>query len=293
VSEILRREDGRVYGVQFRDRLTGATGRRTAKLVINATGAWAPITAGLGGLSPEAARIRPGKGVHVFLDRRLTNYAIITSAVDGRQVFLLPWQNMSVLGTTDDDYYGDLDEVLATEDEVRYLFQAVESVFPSIRDARAIGTWGGVRPTLWGWGVNEDALSREHQVVDHEAHGLDGLYSMIGGKLASYRLFSEEMSDIAARRLGVEVACRTHLTPLPGGEQTVDPMRLVLEGGMEAVTATRLEYRHGARSLRVLERMQRAPEEAAVVCPCEPVTEAEIRYVVENEFAVRPEGENG
>jgi glycerol-3-phosphate dehydrogenase len=289
VTQILRRDDGRVYGVAFRDRQTGATGRRTGRLVINATGAWAPITAGLGGLAPEAARIRPGKGVHVFLDRRLTNYAILTTAVDGRQVFLLPWQNMSVLGTTDDDYYGDLDEVLATEDEVRYLFQAVESVFPSIRDARAIGTWGGVRPTLWGWGVNEDALSREHQVVDHAAHGSDGLYSMIGGKLASYRLFSEEMSDVAAKRLGVQVSCRTHLTPLPGGELSVDPMRLVIEGGMEAVTAKRLEYRHGSRSLRVLERMQRAPEEAAVVCPCEPVTEAEIRYVVENELAVSVE----
>ena len=76
--------------------------------------AWAPLTATLGGLAPETTAIRPGKGIHVFLDRRLTNYAIITSAVDGRQVFLLPWQNMSVLGTTDDDYYGDLDDVLAT-----------------------------------------------------------------------------------------------------------------------------------------------------------------------------------
>jgi glycerol-3-phosphate dehydrogenase len=55
---------------------------------------------------------------------------------------------------------------------------------------------------------------------------------------------------------------------------------------MEAVTAKRLEYRHGSRSLRVIERMQRAPEEAAVVCPCEPVTEAEIRYVVQHELAV-------
>ena len=60
----------------------------------------------------------------------------------------MPWQNLSVLGTTDDDYYGDLDDVLATGDEVRYLFQAVERVFPSIREARAIGTWGGVRPTI-------------------------------------------------------------------------------------------------------------------------------------------------
>jgi len=285
VTDILRREDGRVFGVRYRDRLTGETGRCTAKVVVNATGAWAPITASLGGLPIHSARVRPGKGIHVFLDRRLTNYAIIASAVDGRQVFLLPWQNMSVLGTTDDDYYGDLDEVVATTDEVRYLIEAVEGVFPAVRTARAIGTWGGVRPTLWGWGVNEDELSREHQVVDHAQHGADGLYSMIGGKLASYRLFSEELSDVVARRLGVTSACRTHESPLPGGEQTVDPMQLVIDGGLEAVTATRLEYRHGARSLRVLERMQRDPREAAVVCPCEPVTEAEVRYVVEHEWA--------
>lgn len=286
VTEILRRSDGRAYGVRYRDRISGQSGVRTARLLVNATGAWAPLTASLSGLPAQAARIRPGKGIHVFLDRRLTNYAIATRAIDGRQVFLMPWQNMSVLGTTDDDYYGDLDEILATEDEVRYLMQAVESVFPAIRSARAIGTWGGVRPTLWGWGTNEDELSREHEIVDHGAQGADGLYSMIGGKLASYRMFAEQMTDVVARRLGNHNACRTHTAPLPGGEASVDPMRLVVDGGMEAVTATRLEYRHGARSLRVLERMQRNPSEAAVVCPCEPVTEAEVRYVIDQELAV-------
>jgi len=286
VSEILRRDDGRAYGVRYRNRVTGETGRLTARLVVNATGAWAPITAGFGGLSRDTTPIRPGKGIHVFLDRRLTNYAIVAKSIDGRQVFLLPWQNMSVLGTTDDDYYGDLDDVIATRDEVEYLFQAVERVFPMVRYARAIGTWGGVRPTLFGYGSNEDQLSREHQIIDHADHGADGLYSMIGGKLASYRLFAEEMTDVLARRLDNRQPCRTHSSPLPGGDEAVDPMRLVLDGGMEAVTATRLEYRHGGRSLRVLERMQRNPREAAVVCPCEPVTEAEIRYVVDNECAV-------
>jgi glycerol-3-phosphate dehydrogenase len=285
VTEILRREDGGVYGVRFRDRLSGETGQRTARVVVNATGAWAPITTSLGGLAPNAARIRPGKGIHIFLDRRLTNYAIITHAIDGRQVFLLPWQNMSVLGTTDDDYYGDLDHVVATSDEVSYLFQAVERVFPAVRSARAIGTWGGVRPTLYEWGPNEDELSREHQVVDHREHGADGLYSMIGGKLASYRLFAEEMTDGIAARLGNNAARRSHVSPLPGGDEQVDPMQLVVQGGMEAVTASRLEYRHGGRSLRVLQRMLQQPREAAVVCTCEPVTEAEIRYVIEEEFA--------
>jgi len=285
VTDLVRREDGRVTGVRFRDRMTGAAGTRTARVVVNATGAWAPITAALGGLGSDAARVRPGKGIHVFLDRRLTNYAITANAIDGRQVFLLPWQNMSVLGTTDDDYYGDLDRVVATGDEVRYLFEAVARVFPSVWQARAIGTWGGVRPTLYAWGPNEDELSREHEIVDHAVHGAPGLYSMLGGKLASYRQFSEEMTDVVVRRLRVQASCRTHTTPLPGGDEQVDPMHLVVRGGMEAVTATRLEYRHGGRSLRVLERMLKDPREAAVVCPCEPVTEAEIRYTVAHELA--------
>src|SRR5690606_27192976 len=259
----------------YRDRLTGESGSMTARVVVNATGAWAPLTAALGGLESRGARVRPGKGIHVFLDRRLTNYAVVATAIDGRQVFLLPWQNMSVLGTTDDDYYGDLDDVVATSDEVRYLFQAVERAFPAVRTARTLGTWGGVRPTLYEWGPSEDELSRDHRVVDHAAEGADGLYSMVGGKLASYRLFAEEMTDVIARRLGSERRCQTHLLPLPGGEEQIDPMRLVLDGGMEAVTATRLEYRHGARSQRIVERMRRNPREAAVICPCEPVTEAE------------------
>ena len=285
VTEVLRRPDGGVRGVRFKDRSSAESGTRTGRVVVNATGAWAPITASLAALEPNTARVRPGKGIHVFLDRRLTNYAVLATAIDGRQVFLLPWQNMTVLGTTDDDYYGDLDDVVATGDEVRYLVQAVARVFPSVKHARAIGTWGGVRPTLWGWGVNEDRLSREHEIVDHAEDGADGLYSMIGGKLASYRIFAEQMSNVVAARLGNTAEVRTHVAPLPGGDVSVDPIELAVKSGIEAVSAARIEYRHGGRALRVIERIKREPREARVVCSCEPVLEAEVRYVVENELA--------
>ncbi len=285
VTEILRGEGGKAIGVRWRDLLTGEVGETRAKIVVNATGAWAPLTATLAGLEPKAARVRPGKGIHVFLDRRLTNYAVVATAIDGRQVFLLPWQNMSVLGTTDDDYYGDLDEVVANGDEVRYLTQAVARVFPAVLHARAIGTWGGVRPTLYAWGKNEDSLSRDHKIVDHAEHGIENLFSMIGGKLASYRIFAEEMSDVIAKKLGNTTPCRTHVSKLPGGDESIDPSVLERGGLVAPMTAVRLEYRHGSRALRVLERMQREPREASVVCECEPVTEAEIRYVVEHELA--------
>ncbi len=285
VTELLRGEGGTIIGVGFHDRVTGETGRRTARVVVNATGAWAPLTTAIGGIETRAARLRPGKGIHVFFDRRLTNYAIAASAIDGRQVFLEPWQNVSVIGTTDDDFYGSPDDCVATTDEVRYLVQAVARVFPSITTARAIGTWAGVRPTIYEWGPNEDALSRDHRVVDHASEGADGLYSMIGGKLASYRLFAEDMTDTIAARLGNGVRATTHSAKLPGGESIVDPLALALKHELDPVVVTRLEYRHGTRAERVIEQMQKDPRQAQIICPCEPVTVAEVRYAVEHEWA--------
>ncbi len=275
------------YVVAARDALTQERVRVRARAVVNATGAWSPVTAALGGLPQARVRVRPGKGIHVVLDRRVTNYGILSEAIDGRQVFLEPWQNVSVLGTTDDDYFGDLDDVRATSEEVRYLVQGVARVFPSVRTARAIGTYAAVRPTLYAYGPNEDALSRDHEVVDHAVDGAPGIYSMIGGKLASYRLFAQELSDrVAAKDFDVRVPCATHLRPLPGGSgPPTDAFGLAERHGLTPVAARRLIYRHGGRSLRIVERMAQTPSERDVTCACEPVVEAEVRHVIAHEFA--------
>ncbi|WP_438034088.1 glycerol-3-phosphate dehydrogenase/oxidase [Sorangium sp. So ce204] len=286
VERIERREDtGEVVAVRYRDRTTGEGGRLRTSTVVNATGAWSPITSSLAGLPAASSRVRPGKGVHVVFDRRLTNYAIMARTIDGRQIFLEPWENMSVIGTTDDDFYGDLDQVRATSEEVRYLVQGIARVFPQIHEARAIGTFAGVRPTLYAFGPTEDALSREHQIVDHAAHGAPGLYSMIGGKLASFRLFAEEMTDVLSRRFDLGARCVTHTTALPGGDRAVDALALSRRMEIDAVAARRLVYRHGSRALRIEERVRQRPREAATVCPCEPVIEAEVRYVLRHELA--------
>jgi glycerol-3-phosphate dehydrogenase len=190
------------------------------------------------------------------------------------------------LGTTDDDFYGDLDDVRATSDEVRYLVEGVATVFPAVKTARAIGTTAGVRPTLYEYGPGEDALSRDHRVVDHAKDGAPGLYSMIGGKLASYRIFAEQMTDVLVARLERSASpCRTHIAPLPGGERSVSRRALGERLGIDAVAATRLVYRHGARSEAIAERVAARPEEATVVCACEPVIEAEVRHVIREEWA--------
>jgi glycerol-3-phosphate dehydrogenase len=285
VEKVERDDNGAVRAVRYRDKHTGEAGRITAQVVVNATGAWAPITASLGGLAAKRARVRPGKGIHVVFDRRLTNYAVMSQTIDGRTIFIEPWQNMSVIGTTDDDYYGDLDNVVATSEEVRYLVEGIARVFPGVRKGRIIGTYAGVRPTLYEYGKMEDALSRDHEIVDHAEHGADGLYSMIGGKLASYRLFAEEMVDILAQRFDLALKCATHISALPGGDRAVDAVALGAALRVDAVSARRIGYRHGSRAERIVERVKRKRSEANTVCICEPVIEAEVRYALQNEFA--------
>src|SRR5207245_275941 len=124
-------------------RLTGRLEEVRARCVFNAGGPWAPKIAALAGVE---VKIRPGKGVHVTLDRRLSNYGIICKAVDGRDVFVMPHEDSSIVGTTDDDFYGDPDDLYVTSDEVEYLLQAVEHTFPAVRQARVLRAWAGVRP---------------------------------------------------------------------------------------------------------------------------------------------------
>src|SRR5512136_296781 len=114
----LVREQGRVVAVRFRDAVTGEHGEARAGVVVNATGGWSPR---FGRANGFAVPMRPGKGVHLSLDRRQSNYGVICTAVDGRQMFLMPHETESIIGTTDDDFFGDPDDLDATADEVEYL----------------------------------------------------------------------------------------------------------------------------------------------------------------------------
>jgi glycerol-3-phosphate dehydrogenase len=275
-------EDGAVTGVRTLDRLTGVASEYTARVVVNATGAWGPITAALAGLEGKV-KLRPGKGVHLILDRPVTDVAVLVDAIDGRQIFIEPWENTSLIGTTDDDTYADLDDLPVTTDEVRYLVEGVEQVLPRVREARIVGTTVGARPTLYKYGTMEDALSREHEILDHAKDGARGLYSLVGGKLASYRMFAQEAADLIAPTLGNSTHGTSHTSPLPGGDRTLEPAVLAERFGISRHAATRLISRHGARAEAVLG--DGGPRATVTVCRTEPVLAGEIRYAVKVEGA--------
>ena len=98
---------GKVLGVRYRA-ADGALVEARARVVINAAGPWVPQLCALAGVD---VRLRPAKGIHIVYDRRISNFAVAAEAVDGRQLLLIPHGPFSILGTTDDDYYGALDRV--------------------------------------------------------------------------------------------------------------------------------------------------------------------------------------
>ncbi len=279
VVGFVRASDGRVLGAEVEQ-----DGRRfvlRARVVLNASGPWSPRVAALAGVT---VKLRPGKGVHLTLDRRISNYGVICTAVDGRQIFVYPHEQSSIIGTTDDDYYGDPDHIPITRDEVEYLFQGIESIFPSIRRARVVRAWAGVRPTLWKYGRTEDALSREHALIDHADHGAPGLYSLVGGKLASYRVMAEETTDVLSRALHRFARCRTHEEPLPGGEGVPDVAELAAEHRFPEWTVSRCVYRHGKLADRILAAAHDEPWLRSMLCPCEQVTYAEAVWCLREEL---------
>jgi len=283
VTELLFTDGGRtVRGARVRDLLDGREWDVEARLVVNAGGPWADRVASLADVQ---VAMRPGKGVHVTFERRIGNYGMILEGKDGRTMFLVPHGAETIVGTTDDDYYGDPSHVdlEITSDEVAYVIEATARALPQARRWRPLRAWAGVRNTLFEWGVEADDLSRRHEILDHEARdGVAGLLSVVGGKLAAFRQQSEEAVDLVLRKLGrPHVACTTGAEPLPGAEPEPDFLALAREIPLPPASLERIWRRLGSRLRVALQTTD--PEELAPLCRSEAVTAAEIRYAVKVE----------
>jgi len=272
----LLRDGGKVIGVRYRGS-DGATSEARAKVVVNAAGPWVPEISRMAGADVQ---LRPAKGIHIVYPHRISNFSIIAESVDGRDVLMVSHAGFTLLGTTDDDFYGDLDSVDVLDDEVDYLLQAFERVFPAIRAYRPVRTTTGVRPTLFKWRRYEDELSRRYEVIDHSPEGAEGFVTIAGGKLSMYRLMAEQTSDLVCRKLGHQAPCVTATRPLPGNESELEPAaELARRSGISALAAMKLQSRQGSNAAAVVKDAR----SGRMVCRCEPITEAELVHAARHE----------
>lgn len=195
----LRTTEGRVSGVRLVDQLTLHSYEVRARVVVSATGAWTDqLRAELGA---EAA-IRPLRGSHlVFPFWRLPVACTLSffHPRDRRPVFIFPWEGTTVVGTTDLDHAEDLNrEAAITEQEVGYLLEAVAYALPGSALTRADiqCTWAGVRPVVGGSASDPSKEKREHAIWDDQ-----GLISVAGGKLTTFRLIALDVLKVAATYL--------------------------------------------------------------------------------------------
>lgn len=204
--DALEMSGDRVSGVQLRDLVGGHYLSAKAKVVVNATGAWADrLRESLAG----EKKVRPQRGSHIVLAPGrlpMSEAVIFMHADDGRPLFIYPWEGRTVVGTTDIDHRDDLDvEASITSQELDYILRGVNSQFPDEKIGRAdiIATFSGVRPIVAsGGGLDPSKERRDHSVWDNS-----GLITVTGGKLTTFRLIALDVLAAARPYLpGVEMA---------------------------------------------------------------------------------------
>lgn len=198
-QELLKNDQGQIVGVLANDQETTENFTINAKVVVSATGAWADkFRKQLG----AKAQIRPLRGSHLVVPSwRLSVAQSVTlkHPDDGRSMFMYPWEGMTVIGTTDlDNPEVDKTEPHITRDEVEYLLNAANTLFPSVNlvESDVVSTFAGVRPIVSSGALNPSSEKRDHSIWDD-----NGLVTVSGGKLTTFRLIALDVLKAASNYL--------------------------------------------------------------------------------------------
>lgn len=294
VEEVVRDRRGALAGVKVRDLLTGRVVTLGARVVVNATGPWVDELRALAGVSERGPRIlRRTKGIHCLLPR-LTDHAIYHATSDDRMIFVIPWRELSLVGTTDTDFEGDLDRLWATGDEVRYLLGEVRKALPDPRVAleRVVYTYAGVRPLSYEEGKRESDVSRAHKVIAEEG---GRFLSITGTKLTCFRSLAAELGNQVVRTLGRRVPGRTDRLTLDGVDAEagsveartwLDVSAEIASSGLSRETLETLVTTYGRAYGRVIDLAGKVAGGAERLCPSNPEIVAQLHAAVQDELAV-------
>jgi len=282
VDELLLR-DGTAAGVRCTDVLSGDEFEVRAANVINATGVWADqIRPDELQDEEDVPRIRPSRGTHItFASEDLPlNVGAIVPAGGGRSIFALPWLGRTLIGTTDNDYEGELEHVPPSDDDVEYLLDAVNAYFEtSLGRADITGAYAGVRPLIATGDPKKSVdISRKAELYETSS----GLVTITGGKLTTWRRMAKMAMDRIVEREAREAPCHTHEIPL--GQPAAEEDLAAPEGVSEATLAL-LAHRYGHAARDVLALASEDERLAQPISPDLPDLMAEVVIAVRKEQA--------
>jgi glycerol-3-phosphate dehydrogenase len=283
VAEILD-DDGRAAGVACIDAESGERFEVRAPNVVNATGVWADrIRPDELLTEEEIPRIHPSRGTHVTLstdDLDIGTAACIVPAEGERTIFALPWYGRALIGTTDNDYEGDIDHVPPSPDDVEYLLGAVNSYFElDLGPANLTGGYAGVRPLISSGDPKKSVdISRRAELYETSS----GMLTITGGKLTTFRRMAAMVVDRITERDGREAECRTDDIPLG---MTARPDDLETRAELPEGASDQLAFRYGHAARNVLDVCDERPELAEPIVPGHPDLMAEVVVAARHEQA--------
>jgi len=281
---------GRVHGVLLRDQLSGRDARVDAAWVINCSGPWADRVCQRSSIRMSKPMLGGVRGSHIVIPRfsGSPNAAVYTEAVDGRPIFILPWNDQVLVGTTEVADSNDPGKTVPSAEEISYLVRSVAQLFPKakITAQNVKYSFAGVRPLPYSPGNSPSAVTRKHILHDHADDGAGRMISVIGGKLTTAASLARE----CARKIGLEVAEPGTIAIGPG--PALDPMLddAVLEiariGAVSEESARGMLEWHGKRAADIARMALISAELRAPICPHTSHVIAEVVEAYRREYAV-------
>jgi len=258
-------ERGSIRGLQARDRQTGEDFLIQCRFIINAAGIWSGQIAGMAGATLEMVY---SKGSLIVLNQRLVNSVVNRCRPPANGDILVPHGPALIIGTTAQPVR-DLEDPAPDPAEIDLLLSEGEKVIPQISHSRAIRAYSGIRPLMGAGEFEEDIrkVSRDFLLVDHgEVDQIEGFFSIIGGKLTTYRLMAERTVDALCKKMGHKNPCRTAEKPLPFPS----------------------EYSFGdaGSKLRRIAESKGYPESEQILCECELVSKSELLHDIQHHAQV-------
>ncbi|GGL05936.1 glycerol-3-phosphate dehydrogenase [Salinibacterium xinjiangense] len=290
----LLRNGSRVTGVQYTDSITGERHSVHGRVVMNAAGPWIDrLLTDVGGV--EAPRFIGGsKGSHIIVapfPGAPHDVVYYESQADGRLVLVIPWMDRYLIGCTDNLYDEEPDSARAEQSEIDYLLHEVNTLVPGAKltTGDVLYTYSGVRPLPYAPGVPEWKIPRSHIIHDHADEGVEGLFTVIGGKLTTFRQLSEDAVDLTLRSLGLKKTKTITLTsPLPGARVAnyeAFSKAFISTGGVPPLSAKRLLALYGVRAADIAALANDDAGLLEVVDEKSGALAAEVVFAIDKEFA--------
>ncbi len=273
--------NSRAGGVLVRERIGGGEFELQADNVVNATGVWADrIRPDELYQEEEVPRIRPSRGTHITIsqDDLPVRAGAIVPAGGGRTIFVLPWLGRTLVGTTDNDYDGELEHVPPSADDIDYLLGACNEFFAtSLGMGDITGAYAGVRPLISSGDPKKSVdISRKAELYETSS----GLVTITGGKLTTWRRMAKLAVDRVVEREGRDAPCRTDEIPLGMPE---DPDALPDAKDVDTESRAHLAARYGHAAHEVIELAASSAELAARITPELPDLVAEAAFAARRE----------